>query len=194
MTERAAEQRPGRLRALGIHALLIPLAVGLLIAMFVATSVPGWEPVLFIGAVFGWLALGLGWFIACLAAYLGEGRDSRGRSITPWLILPTIALAGAAMVMLDVPLRIRFELSRPAMEAVVQTGVGLIDTAAGPVRVGLYDIDFEFIDNRIWFGVDGGIFQSYGFVRTKEGDAGPPLDRCRTIDSDWWVCSTGGSD
>jgi hypothetical protein len=195
MIEPAAEQRPGRLRSFGIHALLIPLAVALLVAMFVATSVPGWSTLMVVTVVLGWVALGLGWFLAYVTAYLDEEHDPRRRSIAPWLIVPAIALAGAALVMLDIPLRTRFELSRPAMESVVQSGTGSIDTTAGPVRVGLYDIDFDFVDNRIWFGVDdGGFFQSYGFVHAEPGDLATPPDRCASIDPDWWVCSDGGSD
>ncbi|MFZ0322815.1 MAG: hypothetical protein WAN48_01655 [Actinomycetes bacterium] len=97
-----------------------------------AASVPGGLVLPFLLAVVGLLILGVVWLVRLILWLM-----SKQRPLWPFLIAPAVVLLLVGLVWFDVPLRARFELSRPAMTAFVQdhsTEVG------GSQRVGLYEV------------------------------------------------------
>lgn len=108
-----------------------------------------------------------------------------------WLVVPVIAVAGAALVRLDVPLWVRFELSRADLETVVAGRPGSIVPTDATRRVGLYEVDLVEDGDVIWFMVpEGGLLTEDGFAFSPAGEPDASGGRCRPLSGPWWVCTT----
>ena len=173
-------------------ATLIVVAIVLLVAMFAATSVPGWDLLLFVMVSVAWVLFGLIWLILFLTTLTDDSDDLSNRQVLAWLVVPLIAVLGAAVVRLDAPLVMRFELSRGAMERVVADGPGSLLPIDATRWVGLYEVDV-FEDGRVtWFLVpEGGFMSDVGFAFSAAGEPADTGGRCRSLGGPWWVCATG---
>jgi hypothetical protein len=168
----ALDRPPGRVLAAAIGALLLILVV--------STSVPGW---LFVGWFLGGGLLAV-LLLLWLVRFTGAASAARRASRTPpadgggpppgsWrgpavLAVPVLLVLAGALVVLDVPLRARWQLSRPAFDDAVTGAMGSPD--AVPVRdgrtIGLYRVDAatRFGDAVVFTDADGGFFGGGGFA------------------------------
>ena len=83
-----------------------------------AASVPGSYFLLFMTLPTVWIALGLTWLFQAVRLWRRSGLGAAARN--GWLIgTAAVVLATAAAMSADLPLRLRFEASSPAMAAIV---------------------------------------------------------------------------
>jgi hypothetical protein len=132
------------------------------------------------------LGLGLVWLVTfAISAFQSRLRMTR-RSWLRWLGLPAMGFLCLALAMGSYPLRLRFELSRPALEDAVRRAAAGQDLPAG--NYGLFRVDgFMTLD-------DGGVFlemDSTGFIDPcglAYSSANRPAIKSATVDlgGGWW--------
>lgn len=181
-------------RALGplLDAVLF-VGTPLLVAMtFWAFSIPG--TYFFVSATLGlvWVLLALFW-IGRFGYVLVRRRPSTAQ-IAAWLALPAIVLAAAIAVSLDVPMRARFELSRPAMDRAARDVLAGRRDPQAIDRIGLWEVEraergrgtFRFLVK------ESGLFDPVGFAYSPHGR--PPNfgeDAYRHVSGPWYVWEEG---
>lgn len=153
-----------------------------------AVSVPGLDFFLAIAVIYAGVAIGLTW-VLCFSITAFRAR----LHITPtgwmrWLGIPILGTLFVVLVAMDVPLRVRFELSRPALEqaeARVEAGETI-----QPGWIGLYPIErIDRLPNGARFLVSGsGFLDPCGFAYNR-GERPPVLgeDSYYELVGGWWV-------
>lgn len=163
--------------------LLSVVAFIAVITTVTAFSVPGVSYKLLALAAPAWVALVVGW-----AVWVARGRPGRAA-----LVHPAIVIVLVTAVVLDLPLRARFESSRPAFEAMIGRHVDM------PSQQGLFIVDvlritgpgeIEFVVRNS--DIDG---VAWGFSLSFDGPPGELIDgplpireqRYRLLDGNWYV-------
>lgn len=84
------------------------------LALIWSQSVPGDDLLWLMIGLAGWLVMGIIWLVRLILCLEGGGRPRR------WLaVAPVMAFAVLAMIVADVPIKARFELSRADFDAAV---------------------------------------------------------------------------
>lgn len=111
-----------------------------------------------------WLFVAVTWLCRFLLM-LGGRRWPKGTAWLPWLIIPAVALLTYGFVRTDLPMRIRFELSRGAMDQLVdEVAAGRVTDHAG--LVGLYGVSrLEGWDDSVRVVIGGFGWETFGFER-----------------------------
>ncbi|MFI7467835.1 hypothetical protein [Nonomuraea sp. NPDC049646] len=157
-----------------------------------ATSVPGWHFPWLMAAGAGWVLFGVAWLVMLGGVLIRRERVVTLRRHWPFWGVPllVVALTGA-LVYIDAPMRVRFELSRGGLEHIAQTVSE--GTPPGKRRwIGLYPVKY-LEGSRGAFGFmikDAGFFGSYGFAWSADGE--PDVDGSgsyRHFDGRWYVWS-----
>jgi hypothetical protein len=166
-----------RIALLVLYLLTLPtLAVGLC-----AVSTPGalLMPLL---AAFGTcvFVIAPAWLVMAMFIVFGHVRLGRIGS-AEWLAIPVLGLLCAALIWSDVPLRIRFELSRGEFDRAIATN------ARGPQQLGLYSVGttLDSGDGTIYVWMDeGGFLDSCGFAHRVDG--AQPATYWVSLGGGWW--------
>jgi hypothetical protein len=140
-------------------------------------------------AIIAWLGVFTAWLVRLVFLAAPQARTFPGRWRLRWA-LPMLILAGAAALMvLDVPLRLRFEASRPALDqlaAEVMAG-----STSTPDSAGLYDLEsLTRTPDGVRFLVEGsGFIDRFGFAFAADGDPSDPDsdDVYRPLGGGWFV-------
>jgi hypothetical protein len=143
-------------------------ALGSLIAVLGA-SVPGGQLTAELLFTLIWFGAGLVWVVAVVV------WRRRYRRWTPiWWLVPVAIAVGVALASTDLPLRLRFALSRSALEAVVSGG----KVNGGPVDAGLYHVGyFEKTEFGYHLQVSSDFLTEWGFAYSPGGPPpGPDID------------------
>jgi hypothetical protein len=130
------------------------VTVGVLATGLYGTSLPAWNVGLVLPAFLMSVVIGLIWMIFfTLAARETRLRMSR-RTWARWLGIPDLGFSCLALMLTGLPLQVRFELSRPALEqAAARFASG---QTVGPGWIGLIPIDsVETMDGATLFVVPG---------------------------------------
>lgn len=162
-----------------------------------ATTTPGWRwgPLLLASPVL--LLLGFAWVVR-FAAHLLLGRGGARQPIA-FLVAPVVVVVAAALVRLEVPLRLVFEPNRARFtevaEQVVQEAAADPD-AAGDVdrRIGPFELTRArvFDDGVVLFDAEGAFFDDAGFAYfpdggLPEGDGTFESPRFRSLGGGWYA-------
>jgi hypothetical protein len=121
------------------------------------------------------------WVLAFLFAII-TGRLHKA-SLPRWLGIPVIGLLAMALAAADVPLRFRFEVSRPALQTAVDNG----SHRSG--QVGLFQIDRVYgLDDGVLLVIDSsGFLDQCGLAYAVDGRPdGPELYLQTDLGSGWW--------
>lgn len=172
---------------LQVTALLLAILAGVLASL--ATSVPGADTRLFLLAVGVFLVASVS---ALAAAYVWQRGRKAGRRSVGVLVLAAVVLAGTvAAVHADLPLLVRFELSRSSLEAIVA------QPSVSDGQVGLFVIrDYTRTDYGARFTIsEGGLIEEWGLAYSPAGPPGPPIvdpvpvgtREYRHLDGPWYV-------
>jgi hypothetical protein len=175
--------------------MMIGIELVLLGVVFVAASIPGSNFGLLAVGVLGCVAFGLAWIVLFLWQLSIHEPDRSRRETAAWLVMPLIGFLGVAVVANDIPLRVRFELSRDAFEAAAAAPLPGPADASSVRQVGLYQV--EPIDEpgaRFFLVPEGGLLNAYGFAFITSGATDVERDGCRHLDGPWWVCVEFSSD
>lgn len=144
-------------RALGwILAVLVGVAT---LATLWEASLPGSMFFLLLPLLLVWLACAAVW----IALVVHDVRRRRPGVVT--LVVPVVVLATAALIRTDIPLQVRFDLARSAMQDAVATMPADDDSVTGNRLVGTYVI--RFLDR-----VDGGVILTEAVGDSIVDDAG----------------------
>jgi hypothetical protein len=179
----------GRRPPLGVRILgIVVVVLGILTVH--ALSVPGGDISLYMLPI-PWLVAGGAWLflVARAASDVGAKRSTAPR----WLIAIALwVVVVAAAYGTDAPLRIRFALSQPAMDALALEMTRDGAPATSPAqRVGFYDAYLiERNGDGVRFVVAGaGFINPVGFAYSPAGipDGDPETDTYRRISGDWWL-------
>lgn len=170
----AGPREVGRVRALLRKPLGIPMAVLVTLSALItlwAFSVPGGPSMgLFVILMLGWFALGGYWLLRVIAA-LSAGGFQRVRSQWLWWALPPAVVAvTAGLLVLSVPLLLRFNLSQTSMDGFAREVIGG-SSVPRPDRVGLFPVGrVQRFNGGMRFLVKGGGFlDPSGFAYSPEG-------------------------
>lgn len=154
-----------------------------------AASVPGSYFLLFMTLPTVWIVLGLTWLFQAVRLWRRSGLGAAARN--GWLIgTAAMVLATAAAMSADLPLRLRFEASSPAMAAIAAEMTAPTAPETLPDRwIGLYDAErIERVDGGFRFLVKGaGFVDPVGFAYSPTGQ--PPIigeDRYERFVGPWW--------
>jgi hypothetical protein len=175
--------------------MMIGMELVLLGVVFVAASVPGSNFGLLAVGVLGCVAFGLAWIVLFLWQLSVHEPDTNRAETAAWLVLPLIGFLGVAVVANDIPLRVRFELSRDAFEAAAAAPLLGPADPSSVRQVGLYQVDL--IDEpgvRFFLVPEGGLLNEYGFAFVTSATTDIDRDGCRHLDGPWWVCVAFSSD
>ncbi|MFG1680616.1 hypothetical protein ACGFNP_10620 [Nonomuraea sp. NPDC049269] len=171
-------------RAWGTVAVLLGLV------MLYATSAPGGHFTWLMLAGVCWLLFGLGWLVVLGGVLVRRGRLVTLRRHWPfWAVPPLIVALVGSLVYVGAPVRMRFELSRPALDNFAKT----VSEGTPPGKrnwIGLYPV--EYLDgSRNAFGFmidDTGFLTSYGFAWSPNSE--PDIDGpgyYRHFDGPWYI-------
>jgi hypothetical protein len=186
-----AERAPGTARtSFGLRALTVSVVAFAVLTLW-AVSIPGTYFLLLIFLPMFWAVLGIVWLVAGLRTIYRTGF--RGTLVNRWLIgTVVVALLTAGAIAADVPLRVRFEASRAAMDAIGPR----LAAAAAPQElpdqwIGLFDAErIERFEGGFRFLVKGsGFLDPVGFAYSP--DRSPPNiggeDRYEPFEGGWWI-------
>lgn len=154
--------------ALGFAAFLLTL---------ISFSAPGLYVRLFICAVLLWILVGLVWMVRLILMSRVTRRDGAvyepGRIRTgPWLVLPCLAMLCVVLCYADLPFRVAFWISRPAIEQLSRQAASLPPRTALPDRwIGVYPAtSIQAIPNGVQFLVRGaGFLDKFGIAHSAAG-------------------------
>jgi hypothetical protein len=163
----------------------VPLLVALTLWAF---SIPGTYFFVSITVVWIWVLLAFLWIGRF--GYLLVRRRPGNREIAAWLALPVVVLAAAVAVATDAPMKVRFELSQPAMDQAARDVLARKRDPAGIDRIGLWEVDrAERVDGTFRFLVaESGFLDPVGFAYSPRGE--PPYvgeDSYWHLEGPWWV-------
>lgn len=155
-----------------------------------AVSVPGWYGLSSLTAMtMGAGCATAGWLRLTLAMGSRSSRADLRTHWRAWAVASLITVVGIAMVYLDVPLRARFAVSRPALDRFARS---LTDASPMPKpgRVGLYRLDpVETFPGGVRMLVHGaGFIDSAGFAFSPDHE--PPVigeDEYFHLTGPWYV-------
>ena len=182
----------------GADTLTLALRIwtGVVIAVALVTlysvSVPGTYFLLFMFLQLVWLAVGVVWLILVGLSIRTVGF--RGTVRPGYLVaMAVVVTLTAAAVVNDVPLRLRFEASRPALdELVAQVGPGATEALTGIDRqVGWFDAERiePFAGGFRFLVADTGFLDPVGFAYSPDGE--PPNiggeDWYEPYHGPWWI-------
>ncbi|MFI6477473.1 hypothetical protein ACIBH1_06055 [Nonomuraea sp. NPDC050663] len=174
------------IRAVGIG---VAATTGLLAALtYVTFSVPGTHFVAALMLVYAWALLGLIWPAAlAVTLALRAGRADLRLSWPVWAASPVIVAFAAAAVYFGVPERLRFELSRPALETLAMSVVSEGDKEPG--WTGLFPLRrAEAVPGGARFLVEGtGFLDPCGYAWSPNGR--PPVigeDHYEHLSGPWY--------
>lgn len=162
------------------------LAVAAIIAAVptaTAFSVPGVRLMLLALVAPAWVAIIVGWAVWTL-------RERPGRAAA---LLPAVVFILVAALILDLPFRVRFALSRPAFEEMIGQQRYM------PSHQGLFVVDVQRFTGvgEVEFTVRNGDIDriAWGFSYSLDGPPGKPIDgplplseqRYRHLDGNWYL-------
>jgi hypothetical protein len=160
------------------------VAAGIALEASSRDNVTGWMI-----AMFAWLGVFTAWLVRLLFLAAPQARMFPGRWRLRWA-LPMLILVGAgALMVLEVPLRLRFEASRPALDRLAAEVMAGSPTT--PASAGLYDIESltRMPDGVRFLVEDSGFIDRFGFVYAADGDPTDPYteDIYRALGGGWFV-------
>ena len=145
-----------------------------------------------------WGFVAIVWLVAVVWRWeMGRDPSERGRwsfrRWSPWFAAPVLCLGTVILECADVPLHVRFRLSRSALESYVAelTQPGAIDTRAdsAPIKVGLFEIeDVERTEGviRLVIGRDRAGY-GHGFAHCVEEPSGFPTESFSKLAPRWYI-------
>ncbi len=141
-----------------------------------AASAPGWVSIPAFGGQLFLGVLGILW-LGRLIAFVAAARDQRAvGDRRAFAIAPALVLLFVGVVAVDVPLKIRWSMSRESFERVVADGPGATDddrwrVLEGPRSLGSYDVSSidQFRDAVFFFESSGGFMDDTGFACLPSG-------------------------
>ena len=165
----------------GLVFYAITMAVGLMLLAFDgAMNLMGMLIVLAFGILFA-----LGWFVLFVATAVRAKLRLDMRCWLRWLGIPAIAALCFCLIVASVPLRLRFELSRPAFDGAAARVMAGETVVAG--QIGLFHIDYvDPLSNGVWFEDDSaGFIDPCGLAYAPDGR---PDVRFLEVDlgGGWW--------
>ncbi len=150
------------------HVALVPPTLGLLWSC----SVPGFAYFLWLGSA-ALLAVGAFIWAARSISYLVARRRGRSDGRTSWfLVAPVAGLLVLALILIDVPLRARWAVSRSGFETVVQEAKKDESfSSIGNQRVGLYQVLHVYSQGEavIFYEKTGAFSDDAGFAYLPHG-------------------------
>jgi hypothetical protein len=163
------------------------ITIGCLAAGLYATSLPGWDIGLALLSYAGCSVIA-GFWVYSFTTVAGRSRGRmRNRTLARWLGIPVFGYLSLALVFLNVPGTVRFDLSRQALEAAALQTEG---SRAQSGWIGLMPVDEirRDSDGTTIFLIQDGGFGSCGLAfnpyRTPTDDAAGLSGR---VADDWWT-------
>lgn len=141
------------------------LAIATLVMLW-SQSTPGFDIRWAFAGLVMWFVLGVIWLVRLILCLVGGGRPRW------WLLVaPAMAVAMIVMIVADLPLKARFELSRADFDTAVAALPTDVRSNTGPGRIGSYEITSwrRTADGLILNEGNGDFMDDAGFAYLPEG-------------------------
>jgi hypothetical protein len=150
------------------------------------SSLPGWNLGLVLDAFMAGSAIAVIWGVCFVAAAVNTPVRMSRRALARWLGIPALGFVGLALMLSGIPMTVRFELSRAALDqAAARAAVG---HTVDPGWIGLIPVD--------WVSQEGG--EAYFFVAGsgwfgpcalvhEQGSSKPTWPQIQDFGGGWWL-------
>jgi hypothetical protein len=165
-------------------------ALGALSLGVSGSSLPGWNLGLVLDAFMAGSAIAVIWGVCFVAAAVNTPVRMSRRALARWLGIPALGFVGLALMLSGIPMTVRFELSRAALDqAAARAAAG---QTVDPGWVGLIPVDSVSQEGgEAYFFVAGtGLFGPCALVH-EQGSSKPTWPQIQDFGRGWWLSCEG---